>query len=145
MLLDERIAGLLSEKFHCSQIMMRIGADALGLEEPDLVKAMTGLAGGLGGCGKNCGALTGGVCMISLFAGRGTAEEEAAPELEVMISEFLAWFEETYGSADCWDIIRGDKANIPSTCPGLVRDACQKALEILRDYGFPVSEMLRSV
>lgn len=139
-MLEEKIGALLGQKFHCSQIMMRVGMDALELDEPNLVKAMTGLAGGLGGCGKNCGALTGGVAMISLFAGRGAPEEEAAPELAEMVSQFLAWFEETYGSADCGDIIRGDKENIPSTCPQLVCAACRKALDILRDYGFPVGE-----
>lgn len=142
MVLDERIGELLSQKFHCSQIMMQMGMEALELEEPNLVKAMTGLAGGLGGCGKNCGALTGGVCMISLFAGRGTAEEEADPELEAMISEFLVWFEESFGSADCGDIIQGDRANIPGTCPRLICAACQKALEILESRGFPVSTRL---
>lgn len=135
-MLNEKIAGLLSQKFHCSQVMMRVGMDALELEEPNLVKAMTGLAGGLGGCGKNCGALTGGVCMLSLFAGRGAPEEEADPELETMVSEYLAWFEERFGSADCGDIIQGDKANIPLTCPDLIQACAQKALELLEDYGF---------
>jgi len=141
-MIDEKIIELLAQKFHCSQIMMKIGMDALEIDEPNLVKAMTGLAGGLGGCGKNCGALTGGVAMISLFAGRGTPEEEAAPELEEMISQFLAWFEEAYGSADCGDIIQGDKANIPATCPQLICAACRKALEILENYGFPVGQLL---
>jgi C_GCAxxG_C_C family probable redox protein len=142
MALDEKIAELLSQKFHCSQIMMQIGLDALDLDEPNLVKAMTGLAGGLGGCGKNCGALTGGVCMISLFAGRGAAEGEAGPEFETMVSEFLLWFEETYGSADCGDIIQGDKDNISSTCPQLICATCRKALELLQSYGFPVEKVL---
>ena len=141
-MLDEKITKLLSQKFHCSQVMMQMGMEALELEEPNLVKAMTGLAGGLGGCGKNCGALTGGVCMLSLFAGRGTAEEEADPELAAMVSELLSWFEETYGSPDCGDIIQGDKANIPATCPQLICATCQRALEILDSRGFPVSSLL---
>lgn len=142
IMLDEKITALLSQKFHCSQIMMRMGMDALELNEPNLIKAMTGLAGGLGGCGKNCGALTGGVCVLSLFAGRGTAEEEPDPDLEAMISELLTWFEETYGSADCGDIIQGDKANIPAICPQLICTTAQRALEILRDYGFPTNGIL---
>lgn len=141
-MLDERILELLGQKFHCSQIMMQVGMDILKLDEPDLIKVMTGLAGGLGGCGKNCGALTGGVCMLSLFAGRGTPEEKARQDLEAMISEFLAWFEETYSSADCGDIIQGDKANIPDTCPQLICSACRKALEILRDHGFHLDRAL---
>lgn len=141
-MLEEKIEKLLVQKFHCSQIMMQQALEALKLDEPNLVKSMTGLAGGLGGCGKNCGALTGGVCMLSLFAGRGTVDEEPAPDLEVMIAEFLAWFEEAYGSVDCGDIIQGDKSNIPAVCPPLICAACRRALEILRDYGFPVNEVL---
>ena len=55
-MLEDRVGALLGQKFHCSQIMMQLGLDALELEEPNLVKAMSGLAGGLGGCGRNCGA-----------------------------------------------------------------------------------------
>ena len=135
-MLDEKISELLAQKFHCSQIMMRVGMDAMELEEPNLVKAMSGLAGGLGGCGRNCGALTGGACMLSLFAGRGAPEEETDPDLAALVSEYLAWFEGTYGSADCGDIIQGDKANIPLTCPKLIRACAGKALEILERYGF---------
>lgn len=135
-MLEDRISELLGQKFHCSQIMMQLGLDALELEEPDLVKAMSGLAGGLGGCGRNCGALTGGVCMLSLFAGRGTPEEEADPDLTAMVSEFLAWFEEAYGSPDCGDIIQGDRDNIPRTCPQLICACGRKALELLNSYGF---------
>lgn len=135
-MLEDKISALLEQKFHCSQIMMKVGMEALELEEPNLVKAMSGLAGGLGGCGHNCGALTGGVCMLSLFAGRGTPEEEADPDLAVMVSELLAWFEERYGSPDCGDIIQGDRDNIPRTCPQLICDCARKALEILNSYGF---------
>lgn len=141
-MLEDKIFKLLGQKFHCSQIMMQVGLDALELEEPNLIKAMSGLAGGLGGCGRNCGALTGGVSMLSLFAGRGTAEEEADPDLPAMISEYLAWFEETYGSPDCNDIIRGDRDNIPLTCPQLVCACARKALEILESCGFSVGTEL---
>lgn len=135
-MLEEQVNQLLAQKFHCSQIMMRLGMDALALEEPNLVKVMTGLAGGLGGCGRNCGALTGGVCMFSLFAGRGDAAESSHPELEEMVSEYLSWFEESYGSPNCDDILMGDKGNIPRTCPDLILSAGQKAMEILEDHGF---------
>lgn len=140
-MLEEKIAGLLAQKFHCSQIMMQVGLDAMDLEEPNLIKAMSGLAGGLGGCGRNCGALSGGVCTLSLFAGRGTAEEEADPDLAAMVSEYLAWFEESYGSPDCGDIIQGDRSNIPLTCPKLICACARKALEILGGYGFCTGEL----
>ena len=74
--------------------------------------------------------------MLSLFAGRGDAAEASHPELEEMVSEFLSWFEESYGSPNCDDILMGDKGNIPQTCPDLILNAGQKAMEILEDHGF---------
>ena len=39
-MLEDKISALLEQKFHCSQIMMKVGMEALELEEPNLVKAM---------------------------------------------------------------------------------------------------------
>ncbi len=132
---NDRIQELLAQRFHCSQILMKSGMELLGKDDPDLLRAMNGLAGGLGGCGRNCGALTGGVCMFGLFLGRGTPEEAENPALFELVSEYLAWFEETYGSPDCDTILEGDQANIPRVCPGLIESAVEKAAELLRERG----------
>ena len=131
----DQIHELLGQGFHCSQILMKAGMEYLEKDDPDLLRAMNGLAGGLGGCGRNCGALTGGVCMFGLFAGRGTPEEAENPMLSEMVSEYLAWFEETFGSPDCDTILEGDRQNIPRVCPGLIENAVEKATELLREHG----------
>lgn len=132
---DDEIKRLLSKRFHCSQIMMKLGMEAKGLEDPTLLRAMNGLAGGLGGRGKNCGALTGGVAMFGLFAGRGAEPEPEDPVLMEMSGQLVDWFEDTFGSVNCDDILQGDMANIPQTCPNLICAAAQKAFEILEDHG----------
>lgn len=136
---DDEVMRLLSQRFHCSQIMMKLGMEAKGLDDPALLKAMNGLAGGLGGRGKNCGALTGGVAMFGLFAGRGTELDVEDPILMEMSGQFVDWFEDTFGSANCDDILQGNTANIPQTCPALICAAAQKAFEILEDYGLTAS------
>lgn len=137
---EEKIYTLLSQKFNCAQIMAIMGLERRGSENPELVRAMTGLGGGLGGCGKACGALTGAVAMMGLFAGRGTPEEEADPELKSMVQELVEWFQDVYGSpetgVDCAGIIQGDLSRQKAICPGLITETCQKALELLEDYGF---------
>ena len=55
-----RMLKLASQGFHCSQILILMGLDAQGKQNADLVRAMEGLAGGVGFCGDICGALTGG-------------------------------------------------------------------------------------
>ena len=52
-----RIAELLLDDFKCSHVLMRLALEAQGRDDPDLVRAMSGLAFGMGQ-GFNCGALS---------------------------------------------------------------------------------------
>ena len=56
--LYERIMELGSMGYHCSQIIMIMTLETIGEENPQLVKAMGGLGGGIGYCGDTCGCLT---------------------------------------------------------------------------------------
>ncbi|MBQ6360772.1 MAG: C_GCAxxG_C_C family protein [Lachnospiraceae bacterium] len=132
----EEVLELLGQRYHCSQVLMKTGMEVKGEDNPDLLRVMTGLAGGLYGCGKNCGALTGGCAMFGLFAGRGLPEEADPPEIKEMVEEYLDWFEERFGSPNCDDILHGDKRNISKVCPELIFECSEKAEEILRAYGY---------
>ncbi len=70
-----KMLGLSQSGFFCSQIMLIMALEAQGKENPDLVRAMSGLICGMGYKGKTCGALTGGACFLGLYTGKGTAEE----------------------------------------------------------------------
>lgn len=139
-----RMAQLHLQGFHCSQIIVLLGLERQGRNSPDLVRAMTGLAGGMGFGGKNCGSLTGAVCLIGLYAGRGTLEEQESPRLNVMISELLEWFGERfgklYGGIDCEVILADDPWNKMLRCPGLVSETYFRAIELLQDNGLMPAE-----
>ncbi|HPF07707.1 MAG TPA: C-GCAxxG-C-C family protein [Spirochaetota bacterium] len=138
-----RIVELAGQGFFCSQILLQMGLDALGRENPELIKAIGGLPGGLGFCGKNCGALTGGACLISLYAGKGTAEETPDIRLNEMISKLVNWFDETYGSVyggiNCRDIIENNPANMKERCPQMVLATYEKVKEILIENQYNLS------
>lgn len=133
--------------FYCSQIMLIIGLEAQGKENPDVVRAMSGLNGGLGFCGKTCGVLTGGACLIGLYAGKGVAEEMEDSRLNDMIKEFVEWFEQTVGSQysgiDCNIILDNDPMNRMTRCPQLVLDALTKIEEILAANGYELSGRIK--
>jgi len=126
--------------FYCSQILLMLRLEAEGKENPDLVRTLGGLAGGLGFCGKACGALTGGACLIAYYASKGSPEEMADNRLNEMIAELLTWFEEEvggqYGGTDCSVILDGDMANRSSRCPKIVEGVYYKAMEILNENGY---------
>jgi len=137
-----RMLELHQQGFHCSQILLALGLEKQGKSNPDLIRAMTGLAGGLGFTGKLCGALSGGACLLALFAGRGSVEERGDPKLDLMISELVDWFEaqygERYGGIDCDHILEDNPLNRPQRCPQIVRETYAKVLELLSDQGYDV-------
>lgn len=137
--LMEEIIAYAEEGFYCSQIMMLL---ALGEEErtnPDLIRAMTGLNGGMGNSGGICGTLTSGCCVIGYFAGKGEPDELEAPALDQMIGEYVRWFESTvgypYGGCGCCTILEGDARNQLTRCPGILKMAYEKITEILTKSG----------
>ncbi|WP_371380650.1 DVU_1555 family C-GCAxxG-C-C protein [Sporomusa aerivorans] len=129
--------------FFCSQILLIIGLEAQGKENPELVRAMSGLNGGVGFCGKTCGALTGGACLIGLYTGKGTLEEMEDSRENDMIRELVNWFEGTacagYEGTNCDNILEGDPANRVTRCPQLVIDTLSKVEEILAANGYTLS------
>lgn len=135
-----RITKLHMQGFHCSQIMIMLGLEEQEKNNPDLIRAMTGLAGGLGFSGKNCGTLTGAVCLLGLYGGRGGLEERESQHLNTMIQELVVWFEETFakefGGIDCQHIMNNDPWNRLTRCPDVVIKTYLKATEILEDNGF---------
>lgn len=136
-----RLFELHQQGFNCSQMLIISGLEAKGKENPDLVRAMTGLAGGLGFSGGTCGALTGGVCLLGLYAGRGKAEEEENDRFLLMVNTLVEWFAaepgRTYGGINCSDIIGDGLATrtISPACGNIVWSTWEKVQEILAENG----------
>jgi C_GCAxxG_C_C family probable redox protein len=135
-----RMLELSQQGFYCSQILLTLGLENQGKENPDLIRAMNGLIGGLCFAGKLCGALSGGACLLALYAGKGTAGEQGDPKLELMIHRLVEWFEEQYGERyggiDCDDILENNPQNRPQRCPQIVRETYAKVQELLLENGF---------
>jgi C_GCAxxG_C_C family probable redox protein len=135
-----RMIELAQHGFHCSEILLFMGLEAQGKIDPDLIRAVSALAGGVGFSGETCGALTGGACLIGLYAGRGSVEEQDDPRLKVMIQDLVEWFSkkhgETYGGIRCRDITLDDPTIPPTRCPRIVGSTFQKVQSLLADNGF---------
>ncbi len=137
-----RLMELKHKGYYCSQIMMLLALENQDKTNPDLIRAMSGLAFGIG-TGEVCGALTGGACILSLYAGKGTDEEEENTFLMSMLEELGEWFKATYGGmyggTSC-NVISEDGAKRTERCGPLVAATYQKVLEILIENDFDLSE-----
>jgi hypothetical protein len=68
-----------------------------------MLKAFTGLEGGVAAGGSTCGVVTGGAFGLALMHENMLREKGIAAEAEVMdlVGEYVRWFENAYGSALC--------------------------------------------
>ena len=137
-----RVAELLIDDFKCSHILMRLALEAQGRDDPDLVRAMSGLSLGMGQ-GFNCGALSAGCCVIGYFAGRGGDGEHEHAELGAMLDDFAGWFNAAatgqYGGINCSDIMKFDEGLKQERCPALIIAAWEKIRETLVRHGIDIT------
>ncbi len=136
----DQFAALLKKGFYCSQMLILQGLEMTAKTNPDLVRAMQGLAGGLGFTGELCGALTGGACLIGLYAGKGTPEQEDDPRLIFMVEDLVKWFKAEYGQQfgdiRCEEILCGASKNLGIRCPNIIAGVFQKVKELLVENGY---------
>jgi len=138
----DRILELGRNGFQCSQILLLLGLDLQGRSNPELVRSMQGLCGGMS-AGQTCGALTGGACLLGLYAGRGSTEEDDDPRLLFMLDDFVTWFREgygvEYGSLLCDDIVGPCGQHLADRCPRMVAGVFARVKELLLDNGFELT------
>lgn len=134
-----RVLELSLQGFKCSQILALMALEAQGKSSPELVRATSGLLGGMG-CGGVCGCLTGGCCALGLYAGRGAEDEQEDADLPDMLTELVRWFEtdcaSRYGGTTCEEISRMDPDVCRDRCPGLIVETFAKVQRILARYGY---------
>ena len=134
----DRLIQLKERGFCCSQTLLLVGLEDQGKTDRNLVRAVSGLSAGLFS-GEICGALTGGACLLGLYAGRGSAEDPEDHRLCIMVEELVAWFSQEYGQLfggiRCDDIL-GEDSHACSRCGSLVLGTYGKVRSLLAENGF---------
>lgn len=130
--------------YSCGQILLLLALEARGEDNPALVRSMAGLAYGCGVGRGSCGALTGGCCLLALYAGKGDDTETASEALPLMLTELSDWFSEQIGAAHggitCDSIVGEDGPDASrQRCGGIVADTYEETMEILMTHGFDPS------
>jgi len=128
-----RIAYLGSQGYCCSQIMVELGLEALGDENPELINAMRGLCKGLHS-GRVCGTLTGAACLLSMIDPKA-AEGHLIPRL---VEWFSMTYEPAYGGTDCKTILDDNPMNKYERCPRIMLETYEKCRELLSEAGYEI-------
>lgn len=131
---EEKLFELSRQGFECSQILMLMALEIDGADNPDLIRAMSGLCGGMGRSGGACGVLTGGCCFLGYFTGKGIPDEMEHSRSREIVSSYVSWFSERFPSTECRGIIGGDFSKTLSVCSPLISEAYVRLLELLDEY-----------
>ncbi|WP_147820874.1 DVU_1555 family C-GCAxxG-C-C protein [Salidesulfovibrio onnuriiensis] len=139
-----RMMELAGKGYCCSQIVVLLALDELGRDNPDLVRAASGLCMGMGGCSGPCGVHTGAALVLGLHAGKGTDMETQDDKLPLMLEELRDWFAEAtapYGGMSCGDILDGECGQPhQSRCGGLLSAVSAQVRRILAEHGLDPAE-----
>ena len=119
--MNQEILEMKLKGYCCSQIIMGLGLNQLNRENPDLIAAMAGLCNGIWQ-GKTCGIVSAAVCLFYLVD-----PEQAGKNAE----ELFEWFEDTFESMECHELIGDNPLNKVEKCPMMLEASFQKIAEMM--------------
>ena len=100
----EKAIDLFTRRLHCSQVIATVGLEKLGVEAPEVIKALGSFGGGIGGTGNICGALVGAASVIGTLYSRSSLEEKENPRMWNATKQVMRHFEEMtarHGGINC--------------------------------------------
>lgn len=133
-------------KFMCAETVLTVIAEMGGEDPSKFVRLATGFCSGVSRTCGQCGAVSGAVMGIGLFAGRTTFEEDVDPAYH-LIQELLDRFKSKYASINCFELINCDFATpegqakfkedgLLTNCREFAVFTASTALELLREEGY---------
>ncbi len=127
---------IFKEGWSCSQAVLSVFCESLGLQKEKALKISQAFGGGMARMGQTCGAVTGAMMVIGLKHGRTRAENEKAKEKTYsLVLELAERFRERHGSVVCRELIGFDLSTaegheqakkqgvFENLCPRFVADA----------------------
>ncbi len=147
--INQKKEELFSSGYSCSQSILMLWAEDLGIKRKDAFRISAGFGGGMA-FGEVCGAVAGAVMVIGLkfsSANADTKEGYAKALTYELTSQFLSQFKSTTGSVSCRDLIGFDFStleknqdildqdrNLHKNCPNFVRTAASILENIINSY-----------
>ncbi len=95
-----------------------MGQEKVNMVNESVIKALGAFGGGVGSTGRVCGALLGGVALISSIYSRGNLDEQEDPRMWKLSYKLTKIFEDLtqpYGGINCRDIARVDWSDSEAT------------------------------
>lgn len=143
----QKAIDLFSNRFHCSQAVLAVGQEKLGKVDEAVIKAMGSFGGGIASSGNMCGALTGGIALISSIYSRSNLAEKEDPRMWTLSFKLIKKFEELtkpFGSVNCRDIAQMNWRDREATKDfyGNPESRRQYCIKLVGDTAYALGEIL---
>ena len=142
----EQAVNIFRKGSNCSQAVISVYAEQLGLSQQMALKIAQGFGGGMGRTARTCGAVTGAFMVLGLKYGNADINEKEAKErVYGLVREFTRRFESRNSSTVCRELLgcdiskpEGIKAArenglFTSVCPKMVREAVEILSEMINE------------
>lgn len=118
---------------NCAQCVACAFSDKLNLSENDMLRALEGFGGGMGGLEATCGAVSGAVMAMGL---RQRDDDDAADTYTrgnagPMAKTIVSGFKEKNGSIVCRELKGIGTGKVLRSCDGCIEDAVRLAAKII--------------
>ena len=96
------------EGYNCAQSVLFSFTDKLPIDQNLALKIANGFGSGMGRKQEVCGAVSGGIMVLSLLYGRGSDDDRPQQEINYeMVREFIDKFEGKYKTINCKKLLDG--------------------------------------
>ena len=121
---------LFAGPYNCAQSVAAAYADILGMDDNEIFRLMSGFGFGMGGERSVCGAVSGGIFVLSSTIKDPAQREELYDKVYYLISLFK---NQNQGSLNCLDLVGENPANeeFQSRCPLLIEQVVREVGKIL--------------
>ena len=142
----EQAVTIFKEGSNCSQAVISVHSEQLGLSRKMALKIAQGFGGGMGRMAQTCGAVTGAYMVLGLKYGNADIHDKEAKErIYGLVREFTRRFESRNSSIVCRELLGCDiskpegiayaKENglFTSVCPKMVRETAEILDEMINE------------
>jgi len=105
---SEKAVSKFAEGYNCAQSVLFSFCDDLNLDKDNALKIACGFGAGMGRKEEVCGAVTGGIMVISAKYGRGENDSQKATEITyAKVRELMNQFSQKHSSYICRKLLNG--------------------------------------
>lgn len=122
---------LFNGPYNCAQSVAAAFSDVLGKNDDELFRLMSGFGFGMGGERSVCGAVSGGIFVLSSTIEDPAQREELYDKVYYLISRFK---KQNNGNLNCLDLVGRDPAigEFQGICPMLLEQVVREVAKIVK-------------